>query len=215
VSTRRVVAGERIDVWLEALASETPEPGGGTFAALSAASGAALIAMVAHRTIRRYEDDDGRMHAIAAEADTARSVLLGLADLDAEAFQAIVEANRMPRETEKERLVRLAELQGALEEALDLHLDLARRAVYLSGLAREVVVDGDPNAAADGMAGAAALHAAAVAALANVQINAFAILDGTRRSELMETCDSLRTRADLMLAAVRDGFIRRLQPGDA
>ena len=54
----RAMAGERVDGWLDALASGTSEPGSGAFAALSAAAGAALVTSVAQQTLRRLADDD-------------------------------------------------------------------------------------------------------------------------------------------------------------
>jgi formiminotetrahydrofolate cyclodeaminase len=83
---------------------------------------------------------------------------------------------------------------------------VARRAVYLMGLAEEVIQQGNPNAASDGFSGAAVLHAAALAALANVQINAFAFVDEARRAELMDDCRRLRDRADQVLADVDEAF---------
>jgi formiminotetrahydrofolate cyclodeaminase len=212
MTTRRVVAGAQVDEWLDALATESNEPGAGAFSALAAASGAALVAMVARRTGKRkaFADVHDRMQEIASEADAARTTLLAIADREAEAFTAIMDAYRMPRGTEADAVARLHVLQEALEAAVDVQLDLARRSVYLMGLAEEATAAGDPNAAADGMGSAAALHAAAIAALANVEINAFAIPVEERRAELMETCASLQARADLLLDGVRTVFRGRI-----
>ena len=210
MAARRVVSGEQVDAWLEALASASVEPGGGAFAALSAASGSALVEAVARRTLRRNEDDGGRFHEIVAEVAGARPVLLSLADRDAEAFHATIEAYRMPHDDDEARTRRLMVLQEALEEAIDVQLDLARRSVYLLGLAEEVTRDGDPNAAADGLSAAAALHAATAAAVANAEINAFAIADVERRTELMETCGALRERAGILLTDVQATFRSRI-----
>ncbi len=214
MTTRRVIAGEEIDAWLDALASGASEPGGGAFASLCAAAGAALVESVANQTMRRSDprETDARVQAIADEAEAARPVLLGLADRGSAAFEAILAANRMPRGTDDERAARLGELQQTLESAIDVQLDLARRAVYLMGLAEEATSTGDPNAAADGMSAAAALHAATVCAMANVEINAFAIVDELRRRELMDTCASLRQRADHMLDDVQQVFRVRIDP---
>lgn len=212
MTARRVVAGEQVDTWLEALASASVEPGGGAFAALSAASGAALIEAVARRTLRR-SDDGGRLEAIVAEVAAARPVLLALADRDAEAFRATIDAYRLPHDDDEARTRRLLVLQEALEDAIDVQLDLARRSVYLLGLADEVTRDGDPNAAADGVSAAAGLHAATAASVANAEINAFAIADEDRRRELMETCLALRDRAGALLAEARSTFAGRITVG--
>jgi methenyltetrahydrofolate cyclohydrolase len=213
MAARRVVAGEQVDAWLEALASASVEPGGGAFAALSAASGSALVEAVARRTLRRGTEATGRLGDIVSEVAGARAVLLALADRDAEAFRATIDAYRMPHDDEEANHRRLHVLQEALEDAVDVQLDLARRSVYLLGLAEEVTRDGDPNAAADGLSAAAALHAATVAAVANAEINAFAIADAERRAELMETCALLRDRAGSLLAEAQETFRDRITVG--
>lgn len=213
---RRVVAGEQVDSLLDALASGTTEPASGAFAALAAASGAALVTAVARRTLRRLADDDphvARFTEIAAEADAARPTLLASADRDAELQHELGVAARMRQDSEKRRTARLVTLQSVLEDAVDVHLDLARRSVLLAGLAEEATSVADPNAAADGLAAVAALHAAAVAALATVELNAFAIVDPARRDELTATCAALGERAASMLDDARAAFGGRVDPG--
>jgi len=97
-------------------------------------------------------------------------------------------------------------LREALETTIDGQLQTARRAVYLMGVADEVTRAGDANTAADGLSAAAALHAATIAATADIEINAFAVGEPARRAELAETCISLRGRAAALLATVEDSF---------
>lgn len=204
-------AEQRLVEWLGRLASDTPTPGGGATAAVAAAAGAGLIAMVGRLTVRKagFEEVAARMQELIEEADRERSDLLALADRDAEAFDGVMAAYRMPRETDGERSERLHALQSALEHAAEVPLTVARRAVYLMGLAEDAIANGNPNAASDGFSAAAVLHAATLAALANVQINAFAFVDEVRRSELMDDCRHLRGRADQVLADADEAFTAR------
>ena len=200
---------------LDALASGGSDSGSGAFAALAAASGAALLTAVAQRTMRHLSADEAttaRLTAIADEADSARPALLASADRDATVLHELALAARMPQDSEEQRTARLVTLQSVLEDTVDVQLDLARRAVLLAGLAEEATAAADPNAAADGLAAVAALHAAAVAALANVELNAFAIVDPARREELTATCGALRDRATRMLADARSAFDARVHP---
>lgn len=203
---------QRIDVWLGTLASEDATPGGGAFAALSAAAGAALVAMVGRLTVdkERFADVAPRLREIVDECDRERRDFLSKADDDARAFDAVMAAYRMPKETEEDKTSRLAALQAALEGAAEVPLTVARRAVYVMGLAEEATATGNPNAASDGLCGAAGLYAAALSALANVQINAFAFTDEGRRQELLDDCRRLRGRADQVLADVQAAFDERL-----
>lgn len=210
---RQPMGEHRLDAWLEALSSQAPTPGGGAFAALSAAAGAALIAMTARLTIGkdRYAEAEARMREVAEEADEARRDLLELGDRDAVAFDGVMAAYRMAKDTEEEKARRLHAMQSALERAAEVPLMVARRAVYLMGLAEDAVTIGNPNAASDAMSGAAALYAATLAALANVKINAFAFVDQTKRGELMDDCARLTDRAEGVLHDVAEAFEARIR----
>ena len=202
------MAGEPIDLWLDALASDLVEPAGEAFAALAGAAGAALVGAVARRTQKRLGAEPGaaRMLEIQDEADGAREQFLQLADTNAEAYASFLGILRTTPDSEETRTTRLLALRDALESTIDGQLQIARRSVYLIGLAEEVTRVGDPNTAADGLSAAASLHAATISALADIEINAFAIAEPDRKAELSETCGSLRARAGDLLEAVDGAF---------
>jgi formiminotetrahydrofolate cyclodeaminase len=159
----------------------------------------------------RYAEAEARMREVAEEADEARRDLLELGDRDAVAFDGVMAAYRMAKDTEEEKARRLHAMQSALERAAEVPLMVARRAVYLMGLAEDAVTIGNPNAASDAMSGAAALYAATLAALANVKINAFAFVDQTKRGELMDDCARLTDRAEGVLHDVAEAFEARIR----
>jgi len=202
-------AGTRVGAYLEDLASESPTPGGGAWAAVSAAAGASLIAMVARLTVKKkgFEHVAERMAAIADECDDERFALLGLADRDAEAYQGVMAAYKLPKTTPEEQHTWAATLQKALERAADIPLEVARRSVYLMSLAEETLANGNPNAASDALSAATSLHAATLSALANVDINAITFLDKTRQQELTDSANSLRHRAQSILRDVSEAFM--------
>jgi len=153
---------------LEALASSDSTPGGGSAAAVAGAAGAALVAMVGRLTDGKhgYEAVWERMREIVAAADEARAAFLSLADRDTVAFDAVMDAFRMPKDTDQERAVRSESIQRAYVDAAGVPAEVARRAVDLMGAAVEAVESGNANAASDGVAAAHLLFAAAQAALA-------------------------------------------------
>jgi formiminotetrahydrofolate cyclodeaminase len=201
-------AGARVGVYLEELASDQPTPGGGAWAAVSAAAGAALVAMVARLTIKKrgYEGVVERMRAIADECDDERYALLALADRDAEAYRDVMAAYKLPKNTPEEQHTWSRTLQKALERAADIPLEVARRSVYLMALAEETLTSGNPNAASDALSAATSLHAAALSALANVDINAITFIDKTRQQELSDSANSLRHRSQSLLRDVSEAF---------
>lgn len=205
-------AGERIDAFLEALASDAPTPGGGAVAGLAGAMGAALIEMVANLTLGRagYEDVAERMGAILAEAGAARGAFLELAERDAAAFEGVMAAFRMPKGTDAERAARSEAIQRATEEAAAAPLEIAERAVGLMELAHEVTAKGNAHAASDGASAAVMLHAAAACAFANVEINAAALKDRAKAEDLRSRVSTFRAEAEALLEATRRAFAERL-----
>ena len=101
--------------FLEALASSASTPGGGSAAAVAGAAGAALVAMVGRLTDGKqgYEASWERMREIVAAADEARAAFLSLADRDTAAFDAVMDAFRMPKDDDEDRVTRSEAIQRA------------------------------------------------------------------------------------------------------
>lgn len=203
---------ERIDAFLEALASEAPTPGGGAVAGLAGAMGAALIEMVAHLTLGRagYEEVAERMGAILAEAGAARGAFLELAERDAAAFEGVMAALRMPKGTEAERAARTEAIRRAYEAAAAVPLEIAERAVGLMELSHEATAKGNRHAASDGLSAAVMLRAAGACAFANVEINAAALKDPAAAERLRAQVATLRAEAEALLDATERAFAERL-----
>jgi methenyltetrahydrofolate cyclohydrolase len=207
-----VIGEERIDRFLATLASDSPTPGGGAVAALAGASGAALIEMVCNLTIdkKNYEDAWDRMREIRGQAGRARGELVTLADRDATAFDGVMEAFRMPKDTEEERAVRAAAIQRGYLAAAQVPLEIARASASLMPLALETVERGNVNAASDGVSAAQMLFAGTECAIYNVQINAAALKDPVVAGALREEVAGLQGEAEELLAAANAAFAARL-----
>jgi formiminotetrahydrofolate cyclodeaminase len=206
------IAQQTVDGFLRALASDAPTPGGGAVAALSGATGAALISMVCNLTIGRkgYEEAEERMHAILADAETARTAFLELADRDATAFDGVMAAFKMPKETDAEKAVRSQAIQQGYEAAAEVPLEIARRAAELMELARETTEMGNANAASDGACAAQALSASVWSATYNVDINAAALKDQAKATALRDEVSALLASAHALLDATDAAFGSRL-----
>ncbi|HJR98869.1 MAG TPA: cyclodeaminase/cyclohydrolase family protein [Actinomycetota bacterium] len=201
-----------VDAFLQGMGSKDPTPGGGAAAAAAGAIGAALISMVGRLTQGRrgFEDLEERMAAMVQRADEARTEFLALGERDAEAFEAVMTAFRLPKETDVERAERAAAIQRGLEGAAAVPLEIARRAVDLMELAEDATAMGNPNASSDGMTAAGMLFASVLGAKANVEINATSLEDETRRHALLDEVAGIRSRAGLLLEQCREAFGLRL-----
>ena len=206
------IAGTPVEVYLDALASDAPTPGGGAVAALAGATGAALISMVCNLTIGRtgYEEAEERMRGVLDEAEASRTVLLDLADRDAAAFGAVMAAFTMPKETDAEKAVRSQAIQAGYEAAATVPLEIAKRAAELMELAREATEIGNANAASDGACAAQALSASVWSATYNIEINAAALKDPTKAQALRDEVSALRAHAEALLDATNAVFGSRL-----
>jgi formiminotetrahydrofolate cyclodeaminase len=206
------IATQTIEGFLKALGSDAPTPGGGAASAVEAATGCALISMVANLTIGKkgFEDLEDRMQKMATEADTARADFLRLADADAHAFDGVMAAFKMPKETDAEKAARRAAIQAGYEDAAQVPLEIARKAVDLMELAEDATAMGNPQAASDGLSGATSLYAAALCAIANVEINAAALKDPTSRAAVLDEVAGMRSRADGSLKGSQTAFQLRL-----
>jgi glutamate formiminotransferase/formiminotetrahydrofolate cyclodeaminase len=207
------IGGHSVAGFLDGLASSDPTPGGGAVAAVSGAAGAALLAMVARLTSGRrgYEALAGRMGEVVRLAEAERRALLLLADRDAEAFDSVMSAHRLPRRTDEERAARSAAVQGALVEAAAVPLEVARRAAALLPVARELVETGNANAVSDALSAAQLLHAAVGSALANVALNAASISDAPRAESLDTDARALSEAAERLAGEAGRAFTDRLR----
>jgi formiminotetrahydrofolate cyclodeaminase len=205
-------ADQPIGSWLGDLGSRSPTPGGGAAAGVAAATGAALIAMVGHLTVRKegFEDLDGRMRSLVQTADGEREAFLALADQDAQAFESVMASFKLPKETDEEKASRTLKIQEAYEGAAEVPLQLAKRAIQLMELAEDATAMGNPHAASDGYSAGALLFSAALSAMANVRINAAGLKDQSKGRGLADECDTLRERAETLLQQIEEAFLLRL-----
>jgi len=207
-------SAQAIGTWLDELGSASATPGGGAAAGVAAATGAALIAMVGRLTVGKegFEDLEARMRSLIASADAEREAFLELADEDAEAFESVMASFRLPKETDEEKGARTMRIQEAYEAAAAVPLQLATRCVGLMELAEDASAMGNPHAASDGYSAGMLLFAAALAAMANVRINAAGLKDEAKGQMLVDQCEAIRARADTLLQQVEEAFLLRLSP---
>jgi glutamate formiminotransferase / formiminotetrahydrofolate cyclodeaminase len=205
------IAGQTVGGFLDALASDAPTPGGGTASALTAAIGASLVAMVTRLTIGKkgFQEVGDRMGQIAVEADAARIEFESLADHDARAFDAVMQAYRLPKVTDEEKQARSEAIQRAMTEATDVPAGVARRAVAILELAREVTETGNPNTASDGAVAAHILRGAVEGALANVEINLASLNDADMVIQLRTDVELLRRQSEEALRGTAAAFHQR------
>jgi formiminotetrahydrofolate cyclodeaminase len=177
-----------IKEFLAKTASNSPVPGGGSIAALSAAIAASLSEMVAHLTIGKkgYEALEEEMQDIAKDAFQYRERLIRTIDKDSNAYNDVMAAIKLPKGTEQERNNRERAIQEALINATLVPLDVARDAFKIIELAGKAVKQGNKNAVSDAAVAVMMARTAVLSALYNVKINLASIKDTTFVEEIRE-----------------------------
>ncbi|MFN2417836.1 MAG: cyclodeaminase/cyclohydrolase family protein [Candidatus Limnocylindria bacterium] len=199
---------------VERLATSDPAPGGGSAAAIAGAMGAALIQMVVELTTGRTAAE-GHQETLAEIRQAAagwQSELLNLAELDANAYDAVIRARRLPRTSELERQARSLQIDAAVREATRVPLATAQAASAVLDLAEQVAPIGNRNAVSDvGVAGLLSVAALRGAAL-NVEINLpYLTSDDTLRNEAAAEIGGLLATVDPRDRSLRHAVAERLR----
>ncbi|MGP8001124.1 MAG: cyclodeaminase/cyclohydrolase family protein [Streptosporangiaceae bacterium] len=202
------IRDETIGEFLDQLAGRVPAPGGGAAAALQAAQGAALLGMVARYTTGdRYAEHQETISRIITEVDELRAIALRLAEADADAFTAVMDAYRLPQSTDEQRTARSAAVSHALANAAWPPAQVISVAGMVVDLAEALAVIGNRNVISDVAAAAESARAAAATARVNVEVNLAGIADEQASLDMIaETgkAEDIITRAGQITAVIRE-----------
>ena len=170
---------QTLQSFLDTLAGDSATPGGGSVAALNGAMGAALVSMVCRLTIGRekYAKFDAEMREILQKSEALRTQLLALMTADVAAFDGVMAAFGMPKNTDAEKSARRHAIQAALKEATRVPLETARACAAVIALAKPVAENGNPNVASDAGSAAQSALAGLNSAALNVKINLASLKD--------------------------------------
>ena len=182
-----------LNVFLAELGSKAATPGGGGAAAVLGATGAALAGMVAHLTIgkKKYAAVEADMQALLARADALRDKLAGAIDADADAFDTLMRAYGLPKQSDQDIAARDAAIQDALGLAIAAPLDCARLCREAIDLAVEASEKGNASVVSDGGVAVLAAHAGLRSSALNVLVNVKLLADRTRAAAIVAELDRL------------------------
>ena len=170
---------ESIRQFTDELASSASMPGGGTAAASGGAMGAALLSMVCNLTIgkEKFRDVEAELKEVLAETERLRLDLLGMMDEDADSFNRIIAAYRLPKNTPEETDARAKAIQQAIIGATEVPLKMVEKCARVVELAMPVAEKGNVGAVSDAGVGALLAEAALRSAAFNIKINLRSIKD--------------------------------------
>jgi glutamate formiminotransferase/formiminotetrahydrofolate cyclodeaminase len=183
--------------FMDETASESPAPGGGSISAYLGALGVALGTMVANLSSHKKGWDDRwkEFSDWAVRGKEIQNRLLDLVDEDTEAFNRILEAFSLPKNSEAEKKVRRDAVQSATKNATIVPFVVMETAFRGFELIRAMVETGNPNSVTDAGVGALALHSCIKGAGLNVKVNASGLEDKTFAAEIISKAQLLESKA--------------------
>jgi glutamate formiminotransferase/formiminotetrahydrofolate cyclodeaminase len=192
-----------VHAFTDEVSRDTPAPGGGSIAALAGSLGAALASMVANLAQGGPDaEKDARLIALAEQAQVLKDRLMVAVDADTNAFNAFMEARRLPDATPEQKAARQAAMQAGLKVAIDVPLDTARTSFAALELAGEAARLGKVVSITDAAVGAQMAYAGVRGGLWNVVINLKDITDATYVADMQSQCSGLLAKAGDKLAEV-------------
>jgi len=191
-------AGSSQVSFLDRVAEGTTAPGGGSAAAYAGALGSALAVMVARLTTgkAKYKEVEEECWQAIDKGEELRKQLTEAIELDAQSFEGIIVARRLPRDTEENMMIRDRAIMEASFTAAAVPLNTADMCRQVMKLALRMAQIGNLNAISDAASGVYQARAGLEAAFLNVEINLMGYETESRAIELLEKARELKRESE-------------------
>ncbi len=184
--------------------SDSPAPGGGSVAALMGALGVSLGGMVANLSAgkRGWDDKLEYFSDWAVQAQQRKDELLFLVDEDTAAFNKVMDAFALPKDSAEEKIARSVAIQSANQYAAEIPLRVMETASKSYPILAEMAEKGNPASISDVGVGLLALRACIEGAALNVRINLANMKDDKVKSALLKKVQELCTESESRFKAI-------------
>ncbi|MBN2620278.1 glutamate formimidoyltransferase [candidate division WOR-3 bacterium] len=194
--------------FLHVLALARPTPGGGSVAALEAALGTALLAMITGITVKKTKDKELTDNHGFLKITTYE--FYKYIDRDKEAFDSVIAGFKLPDSTDEEKRKKEDTVQRAYKNAAQVPFDVCKKIVLMHPYAKKVAERGLINAISDVGVALYALHSAFMSARLNVLINLKSITDQEFNHNVQTELDSLRKQEERSCTEIENIFLTKL-----
>jgi formiminotetrahydrofolate cyclodeaminase len=204
-----MINDQSIQQFLDELASKSATPGGGSAAAIMGAMGAALVGMVCNLTVgkKNYEAVEDEMKALLAQSESLRARFTDMVRADVAAFDQVMGAYALPKDTEEQKQARSEAIQEALKAATDVPMQCARACAEVITLSKTAAEKGNKNVLSDAGVAVVAGYAALRSAALNVHVNTAVIKDAdfvaSRLTELNEILAAMDGKNEVVYQFVK------------
>ena len=192
-NTGMKLTGMTLNAFSEELASDSPAPGGGSAAGYAGALAASLGTMVANLSAHKtgWEEKHEFFVDWAVKGQDGRKKLIQLVDEDTDAFNALMSAFRLPKESDSDKKTRVTAIQKATRRAIESPLNIMRISHQQFELLEAMTNEGNPNSVSDAGVGASCALAAVEGGWLNVMINMSGLKNKTKAEEYKREADEL------------------------
>ena len=183
--------GKTLQEYLTELSSNSPTPGGGNVAALCGALSASLGTMVCNLTIgkKKYADVENEMISVKEKLETYQKTFVELGAKDNAAFEKVMEAFKLPKETDAEKETRSKKIEEATIGAADIPAQVMKTCADILPLLKIIIDKGNRNSLSDAGVAASVIGTAAKSAYMNVIINCSSLSNQTIAQEIKKRAD--------------------------
>ncbi|MBA4318678.1 MAG: methenyltetrahydrofolate cyclohydrolase [Flavobacterium sp.] len=202
-----------LNSYFEELASNSPTPGGGNVSALCGALSASLGAMVCNLTIgkKKYVEVEAEMKEISAKLMDAQKEFFVLAEKDNRAFDLVMDAFKLPKETDEEKAARSAKIEEATIGAAQVPANVVKKCYEILPMIKTVVDKGNKNSLSDAGVASKLIAASAYGAYLNVLINCSSMTGNSTALELLSTSEELLSKINTVTDEISVGIVKILK----
>ena len=204
----------KTDDFIDELSINSPAPGGGSVSALVGSLGAALISMVGALNHEKKENIKikPQMEKIGVEAQEIKDRLSFLVDEDTNAFNKLMQANRLPSDNKSQKKEKLHAIQEANEYAIEIPLEVVSHCLRIIELSEKLIDNGSSSLVSDAGVSAEVALAGARGASMNVLINLLNIFDDNYCKEKRELVQKLIIDSEKKWKIVFDKTMNKIIP---
>ncbi|MEK6743158.1 MAG: cyclodeaminase/cyclohydrolase family protein [Nitrospirota bacterium] len=198
--------------FLDKLASKSPEPGGGSVAALTGSLGAGLVSMVCSLTLgkEKYKDVQLQVEALIKESEKLRIEMQDLIQKDTEVYGGLSEVYKMPKNTDAEKAARTVKMQEALKKACQVPFEIGLKSLEVAQLAQRAAEIGNVAAVSDAGVAVLLAQACAQSAALNVKINVNSIKDDAYNKETWSKMEAVLKQVAALEKTVMETTYRKM-----
>jgi glutamate formiminotransferase/formiminotetrahydrofolate cyclodeaminase len=191
-----VFINKTLEAFCDETASESPAPGGGSVSAAVGALGVSLGTMVANLSShkRGWDDRWKEFSDVAEKGQHYKNLLLKAVDADTLAFNKIMDAFSLPKNSDEEKSIRKNAIESATIHAIKVPFQVMQYAYESMEVMKEMVINGNPNSVTDAGVGALCARTAVIGAHLNVLINAADLKENAEVKAILTEAENIKNK---------------------